>query len=166
MLLAFNDGGMMMEKPSSNHSSLCAIEIPDAVLGSIKNFRNFDPWRILDFQFHNGKLLIFMSEMDRLESMQEFRSTIEAFLYEVERAVGPETEAYEAFHFDPDFAELYFTVDRLLFEQDVSAEMIERSIVEDALKYQLYSRKPIGVTVYYKDAATDGVFLIRSYPQK
>lgn len=156
----------MMEKPSNNQSNLSAIEIPDLVLGSIKNFRNFDPERILDYQFRDGKLTIFISEMDRLESIQEFRSTIEAFLYEIERGVSPETEAYHTFHFDPDFTALHFMVSRSLFEQDISAKMIERSLAEDALKYQLYSRKPIGVTVYYNDAETNEIFLTRSYPQK
>lgn len=107
-----------------------------------------------------------MSERDRLESIQEFRSTIDAFSSEVERAVLPETEAFADFQFDLDFTELYFSVNRQLFEQDISAEMIERSIVEEALKYQLYSRKSIGVTAYYKDVATDNVFLTRNFPQK
>lgn len=155
-----------MEKPSSHQANLSAIEIPDLVLGSIKNFRNFDPERILDYQFRDGKLYIFISEIDRLGSIQEFRSTIEAFLYEVERGVRPETEAYREFRYDTDFTELAFLVDRPLFEQDVSAEMIELSIVEDALKYQLYSRKAIGVTVYYKDVATGEIFLTRVYPLK
>lgn len=166
MLVAFLHGGITMDRPSDSYSNLSAIEIPDLVLGSIKNFRNFDPERILDYQFRNGKLVIFLSEFHRLESIQEFRSTVEAFLYEVERAVRPETEAFRKFRFDPDFTELCFTVDRVLFEQDISAEMIERSLVEDALKYQLYSRKPIGVTVYYNDATTGEVFTKRHYPQK
>lgn len=157
---------LTMEKPSNNQSNVSAIEIPDLVLGAIKNFRNFDPERILDFQFRDGKLVIFISEMNRLESIQEFRSTAEAFLYEVERGIRPEVEVYRAFQFDSDFVELTFTVDRALFEQDISAEMIELSIVEDALKYQLYSRKSIGITVYYKDAETREVFLTRHYPQK
>ncbi|MER2190141.1 MAG: hypothetical protein ABS951_04210 [Solibacillus sp.] len=101
-----------------------------------------------------------------MESIQEFRSTIETFLYEIERGVSPETEAYVEFRFDQNFTELHFSVNWTLFEQDVSVKMIELSIVEDALKYQLSSRKPIGVTVYYNDAEMNEIFLTRSYPQK
>lgn len=153
-----------MEKPSMNASNLSAIEIPDLVMGSIKRFRNFDPERILDFQFRDGKLYIYMNEQSRLESIQEFQSTIEAFLYEVKRAVRPEVSAFLDFQFDQDFQRLQFTVKRSLFEQDSTAEMIKLSLVEDAIKYQLYSRKPIGVNVQYRDGLTGEVFINQLYP--
>lgn len=156
----------MMENSSTNHTNLSAIEIPDLVIGSIKNFCNFDPDRIFDYKFQDGKLYIYMNEINRLESIQEFRSTLEAFLYEVERGVRPETEAFQQFQYDDDFQLLQFTVDKLLFEQDSSAEMIELSLVEDALKYQLYSRKSIGVNVQYRDAQTGEILVNRLYPVK
>ena len=43
--------------------------------------------------------------------------------------------------------------------------MIELSITEDAIKYQIYNRKPIGVEVRYKDVTTNQVFEQRTYPE-
>ena len=144
---------------------LAVVEIPDGVLGNIHQFKNFDPSRIVHYELKEDSLLLYMEEVKRLEAMLEFRSTIEAFRYEVERGVRPEVEVFSSFEYTEDFSVLTFTVDRTEYEQDITAEMIELSITEDAIKYQIYNRKPIGVEVRYKDVTTNQVFEQRTYPE-
>ena len=144
---------------------LSVVEVPDGVLGNIHQFKNFDPSRIVHYELKEDRLLLYMEEVMRLEAMLEFRSTIEAFRYEVDRGVLPEVEAFTAFDYNEDFSTLTFTVDREQFEEDITAEMIEISIAEDAIKYQIYSRKPIGVEVRYRDVKTNQLFEQRTYPE-
>ena len=144
---------------------LAVVEIPDGVLGNIHQFKNFDPTRLVHYELKEDCLLLYMEEAMRLEAMLEFRSTIEAFHYEVERGVRPEVEIFSSFEFNEDFSILIFTVDRAQYEEDITAEMIEISIAEDAIKYQIYSRKPIGVEVRYRDSNTKQIFEQRTYPE-
>lgn len=155
---------MKINHLSEKMANLSVVEVPDGVIGSIHRFRNYDPTRIIHYELKDNRLFLFMDEEKRLEAMTEFRSTLEAFHYEVGRGVRPEVEAFYHFDYQEDFTELTFTVDRLEYEQDITAEMIEMSIVEDAIKYQIYSRKPIRVQVTYIDYATKRVFEQRNYP--
>lgn len=145
---------------------LSKITIPDGVIGSIKRFKNFDPQRIQRYEMTSDEVIIFMTEEDRLQAMEEIRTRIEAYRYEIERQLRPETEAFHQFDYNQDFHEIIFTVDQQIFEEDISALMIELSVVEDALKYQLYSRKEVGVHVQYKDTKTNEFFEDRYYPTK
>lgn len=144
---------------------LSIVEIPDGVIGNIHQFKNFDPSRILHYELKEDCLLIYMEESIRLEAITEFSRTIEDFRNEVEKRIRPEVEAFEAFEYNEDLSELRFTVKRELFNQDILAEMLEISIVEDAIKFQIYSRKSIGVQVYYLDDKTKLVFEQRFYPE-
>lgn len=144
---------------------LSVVEVPDGVIGNIHQFKNFDPMRILHFQLKEDRLLIYMEEAMRLEAIKEFRSAIETFRDEVEQGVRPEVEVFHSFIYNEDFSELLFIVDRKEFEQDITAEMIEISIVEDAIKYQIYSHKNIGVQVNYQDAETKEIFEQHVYPE-
>ncbi|WP_274309560.1 hypothetical protein [Solibacillus daqui] len=155
---------MKQNLSNEKFTKLSIVEVPDGVIGNIHQFRNFDPSRIVHYELKNERLLLFMDEEMRLEAMAEFRSTAEAFHYEVGRGVRPEVEAFYRFDYKDDFSELLFTVDRIKYEQDISAEMIEMSIVEDAIKYQIYSRRAIHVQVKYIDYATNQIFVQRNYP--
>lgn len=146
-------------------ANLSIVENPDGVIGDIQKFINYDPTRILHFEIEAQRLMIYMKETMRLEAIDEFKSTIEAFHYEVLRNVRLEVEAFYIFEYDEHFSHLTFTVNRTEFEQDITAKMIELSIVEDALKYQIYSRKKIGVNVYYKDRQTNEIFKSLFYPE-
>ena len=146
-------------------TKLSIVEIPDGVIGNIHQFKNFDPSRILHYELKEDCLLIYMEEWVRLEAINEFSGTVEDFRNEVERGIRPEVEAFESFEYNEDLSELKFTVKRDLFEQDILAEMLEISIVEDAIKFQIYSRKSIGVQVYYLDDMTKLVFEQRFYPE-
>lgn len=130
---------------------LIKIKLPDHVMGPISRFSNFDPNRIQDYKLCDGFIYLHMYEEDRIQAMEEFMSTVKAFQMEVERGVRPETEAYRSFMFDQDLRLLKFTVDKSLLAVDVSAKMIERSLVEDVIRYQVYSGNNIGVTVQYID---------------
>ncbi|MGN7476631.1 hypothetical protein ACTHOQ_02155 [Solibacillus silvestris] len=156
---------MEHEHSKEQLAKLSIVEVPDGVIGNIHQFRNFDPSRILHYELKEDRLLIYMEESVRVESINDFHSTVEAFRYEVERGVRPEVEAFRSFTYNADLSELKFTVDREIFEQDITAEMIEISIVEDAIKFQIYSRKPIGVQVYYHDDKTKLLFEQRAYPE-
>lgn len=145
---------------------LSVVEIPDGVLGNIHQFKNFDSSRIVHYELKEDCLVLYMEEKMRLEAMHEFHSTIEAFRYEVERGVRPEVEVFTAFEYSENFSTLIFTVDRAQFEEDITAEMIEISIAEDAIKYQIYSRQPIGVEVRYRDVKTNEIFEQRNYPEQ
>lgn len=149
---------------NENLNKLSIVEVPDGVIGNIHHFRNYDPSRIVHYELKANRLLLFMDEKMRIEAMTEFRSTLEAFRYEVGRGVRPEVEAFYQFDYVEDFTELTFTVDRIEYEQDITAEMIEMSIVEDAIKYQIYSGNAICVQVRYIDYATKQVFEQRKYP--
>ena len=83
---------------------LSVVEVPDGVLGNIHQFKNFDPSRIVHYELKEDRLLLYMEEVMRLEAMLEFRSTIEAFRYEVDRGVLPEVEAFTAFDYNEDFS--------------------------------------------------------------
>lgn len=150
----------------NDKTNLTQITLPDKVLGSVKNFRNYDPSRIQHYELIDGAVHLYMNELDRLEAMEEFKSTIEAFRYEVERRVRPETQAYKSFSYSEDFSTFTFIVNKELFLEDVSAIMIERSIVEDAMRYQLYSKKKIGVYVLYKDAFDGSIIREKTYPKE
>ena len=147
-----------------NHQYLAKVELPDQVLGNTDNFTNYDPARIQHFDIVTGGVHLYMNEIDRIQAMKEFKSTIEAFQIEVERGVLPEVQAYSKVEYDPDYKQLRFYVDRILFEQDVTANMIERSIVEDCIRYQVYSGLNIGVEVSYIDAKTNERFAHKEYP--
>lgn len=140
------------------------VKVPNGILGDITKFKNFNPSRILHYEIRNNELLLYMKEVHRLEAIEEFKSTIEAFRFEVERGVSPEVEAFYSFEFDRDFTKFMVTVDQQQFEQDITAEMIELTIVEDALKYQMYNRKPVGVEVFYRDKQSKEMFKKREYP--
>lgn len=157
------DGGWGMGQEQL--AKLSIVEIPDGVIGNIHQFKNFDPSRILHYELKEDCLLIYMEESVRLEAINEFSRTIEDFRNEVERGIRPEVEAFEAFEYNDDLSELKFTVKRELFDHDILAEMLEISIVEDAIKFQIYSRKSIGVQVYYLDDKTKLVFEQRFYPE-
>ena len=144
---------------------LAQIEIPNGVLGDVHTFRNFDPERVKEYEVVGNTLILYVDELARLEAIQEFRSTIEAFRYEVERGVREETESFSEFYYSDHFEELKFYVKRDMIEEDFSAKMIELSVVEDALKYQLFSKKEVGVTVYYIDTETNETLSKTVYPE-
>lgn len=155
---------MNRELSQEQLAKLEIVKVPNDVLGDITKFKNFDPSRILHYEIRNNELLLFMKEVHRLEAIEEFKSTIEAFRFEVERGISPEVESFYSFEFDRDFTRFMMTVDQQQFEQDITAEMIEMTIVEDALKYQMYNRKPVGVKVYYRDKQTKEMFTKKEYP--
>lgn len=144
---------------------LSKVELPDQVLGETKHFKNYDPARIQYFDIVSNGVHLYMNEIDRIQAMEEFKSTIEAFRYEVERGVRPEVQAYSKFEYDSNFQQLIFYVKRVPFEQDVTTDMIERSIVEDCIRFQVYSRKPIGVEVVYIDVENNERIIERIYPK-
>ncbi len=145
-------------------AKLEVIKVPNDLFGDITKFKNLDPSRILHYEVKNNELLLYMKEVHRLEAIEEFKSTIEAFQFEVEQGISPEVEVFYSFEFDRDFTKFMMTVDQLQFEQDITAEMIELTLVEDALKYQIYNRKPVGVNVYYRDKQSKEMFKKRVYP--
>lgn len=155
-----------MNQTSKDISKLTQITLPDEVLGSVKQFKNYDPSRIQHYELIGDSVRLYMSELDRLNAMQEYRSTVNAFRYEVERRVRPETQSYKSFHYTDDFQSFVFEVSPGLFMEDVSALMIERSIVEDAMRYQLYAKKKIGVHVVYKDAHSGEIIREKIYPKE
>lgn len=144
---------------------LTVVKVPNAIIGDIRKFKNYDPARIIHYELIENEMCIYMEEKKRLEAMEEFKSTIEALQFEVERGVSPETESFLSFRFDSALTNFIFVVKKELFERDITAEMIEKSIVEDALKYQIYSGKPIGVHVYYYDSETNNLIKECSYPE-
>jgi hypothetical protein len=144
---------------------LSVVEIPNYILGDIQKFKNYDPTRIIHYELKGNHLCIYMEENKRLEAMEEFRSTVEALQYQVERKGSPLVRSFESFQFDTDLANLIFVVKKELFERDFTAKVIEKSIVEDALKYQIYSRKAIGVRVYYRDAESNKLIRECIYPK-
>lgn len=154
-----------IDKPSAEElASLSKIILRDGVIGSIDTFSNFDPTRIRYYEKYDDHIVLYMSEIDRLDAIQQYKSTLEAFKYEVDRGVREEAQAFKHFEYDDDFTKLTFYVNRTLFSQDISAMMIERSIVDDILKYQLYYRKPIQVHVRYIDMDTKQLIEQRFYP--
>ena len=157
---------MSEQNAPKNVSNLTQIILPDKVLGPIKKFSNFDPTRIQHYELVDNEVHLYINELDRLQALQEFKSTIEAFRYEVDRRVRPEIQSFKSFHYTDDFNEFTFVVSGELFKDDVSAMMIERSIVEDAIRYQLYAKKKIGVRVIYKDAYTNHVIREKVYPKE
>ena len=154
-----------MEQPAKDLSKMTQITLPDQVLGSVQQFKNYDPSRIQHFELTNGAVHLYMNEVDRLQAMLEYKSTIEAFRYEVDRRVRPETQSYKSFDYTDNFVLFTFIVSAELFADDVTAMMIERSLVEDAMRYQLYSKKRIGVRVVYQDAYSGEVIRERVYPK-
>lgn len=155
-----------MENSSNDGTKLTQITLPDQVFGSVKSFKNYDPSRIQHFELIDGGVHLYMSELDRLHAMQEYKSTVEAFRFEVDRRVRPETQSYKSFYYADDFSSFTFEVNKELFTEDVSSMMIERSIVEDAMRYQLYAKKKIGVHVIYKDAYSGEVIREKMYPKE
>ena len=146
-----------------NQEELIKISLPDYVMGPIHSFSNYDPTRIQRYETSDGKIYLYMTEGDRLGAIAEFLSTLEAFQYEVERGVRPETVAYKSFTFDKDLQLLEFFVYKSLYVIDVSAKMIELSLVEDSIRYQVYSEKSVGVTVQYIDYDSKEVIETRHY---
>ena len=156
--------GITMEQNEWSH--LTEIMIPTSIIGDVTTFTNFDPIRIEHFIIEKDHVKIYLSEVNRMEAIREFQTTIEAFQYEVERGLREETVSFKSFDYDFDYTHLNFAVYKHAFEEDISAEMIEKSIVYDALMYQLYSKKPLHVMVKYVDAETRFVFLKKTYPGK
>ncbi|MER2000049.1 MAG: hypothetical protein ABS882_09745 [Lysinibacillus sp.] len=118
-------GGVAIEHPAKDLSKLTQITLPDQVLGSVQHFKNYDPLRIRHFELINGTVHLYMNELDRLQAMQEYRSTVEAFRYEVERRVRPETQSYKSFDYTDNFQSFTFVISKELFANDVTAMMIE-----------------------------------------
>ena len=147
-------------------TKLTQITLPDSILGAVQRFKNYDPSRIQHYELIDSAVYLYMNELDRLNAMQEYKSTIEAFRYEVERRVRPETQSYKSFDYTDNFERFTFVVNSELFEEDISSMMIERSIVEDAMRYQLYGKKKIGVHVVYKDAFSGEMIRERNYPKE
>lgn len=135
-------------------------------MGDVQLFSNFDPDRIQHYEVTENAVHIYMNEIHRMQAISEFMSTVEAFRYEVEHGIYPEAAAYKSFDYDFEFSMLTFVVDKELFMEDILAKMIERNIVEDCIRFQLYSRKPLGVTVKYVDSKSLHVFLTYEYPKE
>ncbi|WP_332646966.1 hypothetical protein [Lysinibacillus sp. 54212] len=132
-------------------------------MGRLHTFSNYDPTRIRHYELRDGFIYLYMYEEDRLQAMEESFSTLEAFQYEVERKVLPETIAYTSFIFDRELQLLEFSVDKSLYVDDVSVKMIELSLVEDSIRYQVYSGMQIGVTVQYIDYESKEIIETRHY---
>ncbi len=146
--------------------NLVKITLPDQIMGDLRLFSNYDPERIQYYEIKESEVEIFMNELHRLQAIEEFISTVSAFKDELEFSGRSETEIYKNFDYDFEFSTLLFTVDRALFRVDITAEIIERGIVFECIRFQLYSRKPVGVTVKYVDCHTRRVFLVRHYPDE
>lgn len=145
---------------------LTRVQLPNDVLGRTERFKNYDPARIRFFEVVEHGVHLYMNEEDRQQAMEEFRSTAQAFQFEAARGLRSEVQAYKAFYYDDHFSMLRFKVNRALFEEDITVNMIERSIVEDCIRYQVYRKVPIQVTVKYIDEQTDRVFLEKTYPKQ
>lgn len=125
------------------------VAIPDGVVGAVKKFRNFDPNRIQSFTVEKNRVLLRMNLLDFELSIREFKSTIEAFYHEVHHGSSEEVEVFTDFMYDDDLRKLQCFVEGKHYVTDISSEIIEASLVGDALYYQLYRGLNPKVVVQY-----------------
>lgn len=142
------------EDSQSRNTTFVEVEIPDGVVGATEEFRNFDPNRIQSFTVEKNRVLLRMNLVDFEQSLREFKSTIEAFHDEVHNGSSEEVEVFTGFIYDDDLRLLQYFVEGEHYLTDISSEIIEASLVMDALYYQLYRGLKPKVVVQYIDGHT------------
>ena len=137
------------EVSPSYNTTFVEVAIPDGVVGAVEQFRNFDPNRIQSYTVEKNRVLLRMNLLDFELSIREFKSTIEAFYHEVHHGSSEEVEVFTDFMYDDDLRILQCFVESEHYVTDVSSEIIEASLVGDALYYQLYRGLNPKVIVQY-----------------
>lgn len=139
------------EVSQSQYTTFVEVAIPDGVVGATEKFRNFDPNRIQSFRVEENRVLLRLNLADFEQSLHEFKSTIEAFHYEVHHGTSEEVEVFTGFMYDDQLRTLQFFVEGEQYLDDISSEIIEASLVMDAFYYQLYRGLQAKVIVQYID---------------
>lgn len=152
------------EVSKSPNTTFVEVAIPDGVLGAAKEFRNFDPNRIQSFTIEKNRILLSMKLLDFELSIREFKSTIEAFYDEVHNGSSEEVEVFTDFMYDDDLRVLQCFVEGERYLTDISFEIIEASLVIDALYYQLYLGLQPKVTVQYIHGHTKKLLAKKEFP--
>ncbi|MFJ7949961.1 hypothetical protein ACIQZG_00365 [Lysinibacillus sp. NPDC096418] len=146
------------------NTTIVEFAIPDGVVGATEKFRNFDPKRIRSFKVEKNRVLLCMNLLDYELSIREFKSTIEAFYDEVHNGSSEEVEVFTDFIYDNDLRILQCFVEGERYLTDISSEIIEASLVIDALYYQLYFGLHPKVTVQYIHGYTKTLLAEKVFP--
>ncbi|MFJ7735333.1 hypothetical protein ACIQ2D_03225 [Lysinibacillus sp. NPDC097287] len=149
---------------ASRNTTFVEVAIPDGVVGAAKDFRNFDPNRIQSFTVEKSRVLLRMNLLDFELSIREFKSTIEAFYDEVHNGSSEEVEVFTDFIYDDNLRILQCYVKGERYLTDISSEIIEASLVIDALYYQLYRGLHPKVTVQYIHGHTKKLLAEKEFP--